>query len=980
VPSPDSLGAGCATRPGGRFTACGVGPQYLRGAVGRTMEASLPRLANPGLPSIRDVAVLVALFVAVVAARPEVLAADPLFASGEPGMAVAGRAAEDLSSSWQREAMLSLAKGRLPFVRPGPPTWHPRNEGVPADGRWSAFPPPLGRFGHTAIYDPLHNRMLVFGGVDGYNDYRNDVWELSLDGMSSWRQLRPSGMVPVARLGHSAIYDPRGQRMLIFGGTSSSYAVLNDVWALSLSGAPEWIEVAPSGAPPPGRYGHSAIYDSRSRRMVVFGGSARGSLLNDVWALSLTAEPVWQRIDAAGDGPGGRQGQTAIYDPRGKRMVVFGGMDYSRESFLRDAWALSLHGRETWSRLDPAGDVPPGRYQHSAICDPLEDRMVIFGGGVWLHSTDGSTRVDFNDTWTLSLTGTPTWDNPRPSGDPPVRSYHSAVYDPRHGRMLVFGGGQTLNDVWALSLAGPLAWQNAVPAPRPSASYLHAAVYDLVRGRMLTFGGVRSDVWSLSLTDPSGWSRAVSVASPGGRRDGLSAIHDPPRDRVLIFGGQSAFGSPTNDVWELSLAGTPEWTILSPMGQPPRARSEHTAIYDPVRDRMLVLGGETDFGCAHTRNDVWALSLSGVPTWTELQPQGAPPPRRTDATAVYDPVRDRVVLFGGQCSSDLWALSLAGTPRWDAVAAAGPSPGERFWHSAVYDSRRDRMVVFGGYPGVNDVWELSLAGTPTWSRLQPAGPLPGGRYGHVAIYDEARDRMVLQGGNPVPDAWSLTWGDGCQSVSIEIDSGGESARDGCAVRAVILSSSAFSACSVVPATVTLAGTHGEPERGGMPMSWLADVNRDGLEDLVICLDRGTLRLSRSDTSAALEALTRDGGRICGRGPIRLERGSDDSRTSEGLQSAAEALGPWLGLAAPDPMRETTDIPFRLAQRGHTSLTLFDAAGRRVRSIVSSEFPAGEHSARWDGRDGAGRRVHAGLYFYRLVAGGQTLRRTVVVVP
>ena len=132
--------------------------------------------------------------------------------------------------------MLNLATGRLPVVRPNPPTWRPKGVGAPADGRWSAFPPPLGRFGHTAIYDPIHNRMLVFGGVDGYNDYRNDVWELSLDGLPSWRQLSPSGMVPVARLGHSAIYDPTGQRMLIFGGTSSSYSILNDVWALSLSG------------------------------------------------------------------------------------------------------------------------------------------------------------------------------------------------------------------------------------------------------------------------------------------------------------------------------------------------------------------------------------------------------------------------------------------------------------------------------------------------------------------------------------------------------------------------------------------------------------------------------------------------------------------------------------------------------------------------------------------------------------------------
>lgn len=44
----------------------------------------------------------------------------------------------------------------------------------------------------------------------------------------------------------------------------------------------------------------------------------------------------------------------------------------------------------------------------------------------------------------------------------------------------------------------------------------------------------------------------------------------------------------------------------------------------------------------------------------------------------------------------------------------------------IYDSMRDRMVIFGGDDGsyfgeVNDVWALSLAGAPSWSAL--AGPV-----------------------------------------------------------------------------------------------------------------------------------------------------------------------------------------------------------------------------------------------------------------
>jgi flagellar hook assembly protein FlgD len=50
------------------------------------------------------------------------------------------------------------------------------------------------------------------------------------------------------------------------------------------------------------------------------------------------------------------------------------------------------------------------------------------------------------------------------------------------------------------------------------------------------------------------------------------------------------------------------------------------------------------------------------------------------------------------------------------------------------------------------------------------------------------------------------------------------------------------------------------------------------------------------------------------------------------------------------------------------LTIYDVAGRTVRSWTPSEAPSGEHRVRWDGRDDAGRAQAPGVYFARLVAG------------
>ncbi len=64
----------------------------------------------------------------------------------------------------------------------------------------------------------------------------------------------------------------------------------------------------------------------------------------------------------------------------------------------------------------------------------------------------------------------------------------------------------------------------------------------------------------------------------------------------------------------------------------------------------------------------------------------------------------------------------------------------------------------------------------------------------------------------------------------------------------------------------------------------------------------------------------------------------------------------------------------------TDLAVYDASGRRVRTLVSGSLPAGLQSATWDGRDGSGRPVSAGIYFLRLTWGGlprDTERVTVI---
>jgi len=73
------------------------------------------------------------------------------------------------------------------------------------------------------------------------------------------------------------------------------------------------------------------------------------------------------------------------------------------------------------------------------------------------------------------------------------------------------------------------------------------------------------------------------------------------------------------------------------------------------------------------------------------------------------------------------------------------------------------------------------------------------------------------------------------------------------------------------------------------------------------------------------------------------------------------------------------LAFALPAAAPVRLAVFDVQGRRVRELADGRFAAGEHAVVWDGRDGAGRRLAAGVYWAVFEAGGRRLTRQVVLL-
>jgi len=74
---------------------------------------------------------------------------------------------------------------------------------------------------------------------------------------------------------------------------------------------------------------------------------------------------------------------------------------------------------------------------------------------------------------------------------------------------------------------------------------------------------------------------------------------------------------------------------------------------------------------------------------------------------------------------------------------------------------------------------------------------------------------------------------------------------------------------------------------------------------------------------------------------------------------------YLAANFPNPFNPTTSIRFGLAASGRAELEIYNVLGRKIRTLVNAEYPAGEFEIVWNGTDDAGRPVASGLYFYRL---------------
>jgi hypothetical protein len=340
----------------------------------------------------------------------------------------------------------------------------------------------------------------------------------------------------------------------------------------------------------------------------------------------------------------------------------------------------------------------------------------------WLAAflSAGTTRADL------------VWQEQVISGPSP-RCENGFAFDTARDVAVIFGGSANLSfaavnrETWEYE---GIDWTLANQLG-PSARCDNAMAYDSIRERVVSFGGFNGvylgDTWEWNGTS---WM-SVPGAGPGLRADSFMPF-DSARGVMVLFGGQASNGAIRDDTWEYNGIA---WTQRATGGPP--ARWIQRMAFDSQRNVTVMFGGRSPSGLLA---DTWEWDGS---VWTQIGVQG--PQARYGHAMAYDSDRGVVVLFGGQNGfafgqgvlGDTWEYD-GGS--WTQVPITGPPA--RTFVKMVYDPNRQRMVLFGGYNGtatVSDTWELvntstgiadlgggSGAGMTPGLRLDPNLPNPFG--------------------------------------------------------------------------------------------------------------------------------------------------------------------------------------------------------------------------------------------------------------
>lgn len=284
----------------------------------------------------------------------------------------------------------------------------------------------------------------------------------------------------------------------------------------------------------------------------------------------------------------------------------------------------------------------------------------------------------------------------------------------------------------------------------------HVMVFDQKHQQVLLFGGadekqVLGDLWRFS-----GKKWKMLKAKGPAPRTFPAIVYDEKNERTVLFGGSKVlFGQETsadnllNDTWEYK---NKRWKRLI-TDQAPIPRAEAEMAYDPIRQKIYLFGGYTIEGDDYIKlGDTWELDGN---QWEKMTETG--PSVRHGVVLVYHNDMQKLFLFGGSTADRAYGDQTGESwifdgQSWTKLDIAQPPN----IFNAATAMTNDRLIRFGGWNGkerINETWQFVNG---EWNKLS-VSPSPSPRNHSALVWDEKNKRLLLFGGHDGENVFGDTW-------------------------------------------------------------------------------------------------------------------------------------------------------------------------------------------------------------------------------
>jgi hypothetical protein len=516
---------------------------------------------------------------------------------------------------------------------------------------------------HSMVYDPVIRSVVLNGGNCSKNGPPLDrLWEAQ--DPYTWENYLSLSTQGPTRNGAATVWDPINERAILFGGLDGSDNAKADLWMLDvgvaatvdagMTNAYRWIKITTTGNSPSPRSHAAFAFDFRHNVAVLYGGLANETSLTDVWNFDVVTNE-WTQIqvqDPEGDGNPAAARATIAYDPWTGDMRaggadhdwIWNGRSFKRKEQINPSMEENLEGLIANSE----------NFELRATFDELSQDIVAIAMGQ--TETDVSIRTLLLSADEGEQTAWESLSGPEVETISTITDGGVILQDRFALRDLVFDDSsqQTIaispsgridtfkwpSKTWALA-------QTIIPDRIANSSFERAqAVTDEGLGHVLVFIG--HDVYRLgysSLTDRFSYTQ-ISNFSPtllNEANDGFSVAYDPVSDLVVLFG---SIENARTGVYELSSGRYTESSFEACSETRELLGRAHPSLAWHPNIQRIVMRGGTDLA-GLPLSDMWTFEGNCWLNRTIVSPnQNEVINDNSGAEMVFDKNRNLMLAFG----------------------------------------------------------------------------------------------------------------------------------------------------------------------------------------------------------------------------------------------------------------------------------------------------------------------------------------------